>query len=175
LAPHTVEEYIVQELVKDSANYDLIRNYLERLDKERIIELFERHLDKTSAEVRIPLSVLSNRVLSSLEATIKFLRENLGLSNSVVAALVGRSAQVCWTTYHNACQKYPGRLDATQSRYDVPVSIIRDKGLSVLESIIVYLHEQFELSFSEIARILNRDARTVWTVVHRALLKRGGQ
>jgi DNA-directed RNA polymerase specialized sigma24 family protein len=170
VAPHTVEEYLVNELVKDSANYELIRNYLEKLDKQQIVRLFDRFLESSEAEVRIPLSVLQNRQLSSLESMVKFLRENLGLSNAIVADLLGRSVQVCWTTYHNACAKLAARLDATPSRFDIPVSVIRGK-LSVLESIVVHLKTQ-NLSYHEIALLLNRDDRTVWTVYNRALHKR---
>jgi hypothetical protein len=171
LAPHTVEEYLVNELVKDSANYDLIRSYLERLDKKVIIDLFDKFLEKEDAEVRIPLAALSNRKLSGLESTIKFLRENLGLSNNVVSNLVGRSNQVCWTTYNNTKKKMPETLDATASKHDIPVSVLRSK-LSVLESIVVYLREREHLNYHDIAKLLARDDRTIWTVFNRSRAKR---
>lgn len=171
MAPHTVEEYILNELVKDSANYDLIRNYLEKLDKSQIVSLFDQFLEKEDAGIRIPLSVIQNRQLSSLESIVKFLRENLGLSNAVVADLLGRSLQVCWTTYHNAVGKLPVPLDATPSKFDIPLKVIRDSRLSVLESIVVHLKEHSRLSYHEIALLLNRDDRTIWTVYNRALHK----
>jgi hypothetical protein len=172
LAPPTVEEYIVNELVKDSANYELIRGFLERLDKQKIVELFDRFLEKEKAEFRVPVSVISNRELSSLESIVKFLRENLRLTNVMVANLLGRSLQVTWTTYHNASKKMPRPIVSVASRFDVPLNIFRDSRYSVLESIVVYLKEHSGLSYHDIAQLLNRDDRTIWTVFNRASQKR---
>ena len=47
-----------------------------------------------------------------------------------------------------------------------------DKKLTMLESIISYLREK-EIRYSEIARLLNRDQRNVWTIYSRAVKKIG--
>ena len=54
----------------------------------------------------------------------------------------------------------------------VPTSILRDRTLSVLEAIVEYLKEHEQLSFHQIAKLLNRDDRTIWTVYRRAKQKR---
>jgi len=46
--------------------------------------------------------------------------------------------------------------------------------LSVLEVMVEYLKEKEGLSYHEIASLTNRDDRTIWTVYHRAKIKRSG-
>ena len=53
----------------------------------------------------------------------------------------------------------------------IPSSIFRDRRLSVLEAIIKYLKEERQLSFHQIAGILGRDDRNVWTVYDRVRRK----
>ena len=54
----------------------------------------------------------------------------------------------------------------------IPSSIFQDRDLSVLEAIVEYFKEKKELKYSEIARLLNRDDRTIWTSYQRAKEKR---
>ena len=54
----------------------------------------------------------------------------------------------------------------------LPLEIFRDRSLSVLEVISEYLHDELKLSFHEIAKLMNRDDRTIWTCYHRAKKKR---
>lgn len=54
---------------------------------------------------------------------------------------------------------------------DIPSSILRDRTLSPLESITAYLKDQTGISFHEIALLLNRDDRTIWTCYNRAQKK----
>ncbi len=54
----------------------------------------------------------------------------------------------------------------------IPLRIFSDRTLSVLEAIVEYLHEKENLSFHQIALLLNRDDRTVWTCHNRAKKKR---
>jgi len=57
----------------------------------------------------------------------------------------------------------------------IPSFIFRDRSLSVLEAIVEYLKEQKQLTFHEIAVLLNRDDRTIWTVYTRGKKKRGSR
>lgn len=58
------------------------------------------------------------------------------------------------------------------SSLSIPTSIFRDRTLSVLEAVVEYLKEHHHLTYHQIARLLNRDDRTVWTVYKRAKQKR---
>jgi len=137
-----------------------------------ILKLFDDYLDKEPVELKIPISVLSTRKLSCLEAAVKFLREEAGLSNADTAKVLGRSLQVCWTTYKNATGKMPEAFSFSISDDDVPADVFRDKKLSVLESIVAFLVKKGR-SFHEIAVALSRDDRTIWTIHSRAAKKNG--
>lgn len=55
----------------------------------------------------------------------------------------------------------------------IPLTIFSDRTLSTLEHIITHLKEKQNLSYQEIATLLNRNPRTVWTTYQRAKKKRG--
>ncbi|MFH1409546.1 MAG: sigma factor-like helix-turn-helix DNA-binding protein [Nanoarchaeota archaeon] len=65
---------------------------------------------------------------------------------------------------------------STQSPWrvsSIPLAILRDRTVKVLESIVEYLKDVQGLTYHEIAELLNRDDRTIWTVYRRAKQKRG--
>jgi hypothetical protein len=53
----------------------------------------------------------------------------------------------------------------------ISTSIFQDRSLSVLESIVRYLKDEKEFTNKEIAQLLNRDERTIWTVYDRVRKK----
>ncbi len=50
----------------------------------------------------------------------------------------------------------------------IPLSIFQDRSVAVLECLVRYLKDEKGLTFHEIAVLINRDDRTVWTCYHRA-------
>jgi hypothetical protein len=54
---------------------------------------------------------------------------------------------------------------------NIPLSIYYDKKLGILEATVKYLKENQNLSYHEIAIILNRDDRTIWTTYNKACKK----
>ena len=54
----------------------------------------------------------------------------------------------------------------------IPSTIFKERKLSVLESLVEYLHEKESLTFAEIAELLNRDDKTIWTVYNRVRKKK---
>ena len=57
----------------------------------------------------------------------------------------------------------------------LPISIFKDRSISVLEAIVEYLHEVKGLNFKTISTLLNRNERTIWTVYSRVQKKRAKQ
>ena len=53
----------------------------------------------------------------------------------------------------------------------IPLEIFRDRKVAVLECIARYLKEVEGMTYHEIAILLNRDDRTIWTVYNRARKK----
>ncbi len=54
----------------------------------------------------------------------------------------------------------------------IPTLVLRDRRISVLEGIVEYLKDEKKLTYHEIAVMLNRDDRTIWTCYNRAKTKR---
>jgi hypothetical protein len=67
------------------------------------------------------------------------------------------------------------RIEISNKSIAIPSHILRDRSLSVLEIIVEYLKEKKKLTYHEIAVLLNRDDRTIWTCYNRAKKKRGGK
>jgi hypothetical protein len=54
----------------------------------------------------------------------------------------------------------------------IPLSVFRDRNVAVLECITEYLKEELDMSYHDIAVLLNRDDRTIWTSYNRTKKKR---
>lgn len=119
----------------------------------------------------IPVSMFDNAGFSALEAVVKYLHENRGLRLVEVAKLLNRDQRAIGVTYRFARKKMKPLLKASVSKYSWPASIIANRKLSVLESIVYYIKTTYKLSYHDIAFIIKRDDRTVWTVYTRALKK----
>lgn len=151
-------------------------NYLKKegVSSEEIIDLINKILKvppKPKKEVIIPISVFKNDYLSALETIVKYLRENMLLSFKQIASLTNRNNVALAVTYRNAKKKLATKFVEEISPYSIPVSILKNRKLSVLENIVSYLKDTFGLTYHKIALLLNRNDRTIWTVYQRAKKK----
>jgi len=163
------EEFVEKKLL-DTLSYLREQGF----SSEEIIELISKLLRvEAKEEVKVPISVFNNEYLSSLENIVKYLRENLLLSFKQIAGLTNRNEIALAVTYRNAKKKMEAKFVVTEiSPYSIPVSILKDRNISVLENIAAYLKDNFGLAYHKIAVLLNRDDRTIWTVYQRAKKKR---
>ncbi len=65
-------------------------------------------------------------------------------------------------------QEHQGTIALPAGIITVPVSIFSDAHISGLQALCRYLKEQRHCTFAEIARLLNRDQRTVWSSYHQS-------
>ena len=138
--------------------------------KKLFIRIKERyHLDSSELlnkleekEILIPASVFSEN-LSSLETIVKYLKENLGLKNKDIAKITNRSVKTIYQAYSSANEKAKKKFEIKEAKYYIPVSALTNRKLGVLESVVKFLKENYELNYSEIGRLLGRDPRTIWT------------
>ncbi|MBI2102069.1 hypothetical protein HYT53_05665 [Candidatus Woesearchaeota archaeon] len=163
------EEFVEKKLL-DTLSYLREQGF----SSEEIIELISKLLRvEAKEEVKVPISVFNNDYLSSLENIVKYLRENLLLSFKQIAELTNRNEIALAVTYRNAKKKMEAKFVVTEiSPYSIPVSILKDRNISVLENIVAYLKDNFGLAYHKIAVLLNRDDRTIWTVYQRAKKKK---
>ena len=129
---------------------------------------------KEDRVILIPLSVFLDRRVSVLEAVSEYLKDSKELSYHEIAVLLNRNDRTIWTCYNRAKKKNPGHIiKFAEGKEHIPSSIFLDRGVSVLEAIVEYLKDKRGLSYHEMAVLLNRDDRTVWTCYNRAMKKRG--
>jgi hypothetical protein len=54
----------------------------------------------------------------------------------------------------------------------IPLDILNERPLGILETIVKFLKEERNFSFNQIAKLLQRDNRTIWASYHNALKKK---
>jgi hypothetical protein len=120
----------------------------------------------------LPISIFNNNSLSALEAISKYLKEELDLRYCEIALLLNRNERTIWGAYNSAKQQMNKRFVLDSSDFLIPIYIFRNRSLGVLEVLAKYLKEELNLRYCQIASLLNRDDRTIWTVYNRVRKKR---
>lgn len=162
--------------IKDDKSFQILKLALAELkekynlDNHAILNLIvEKPVPK---EIVIPISLFEYEQLSALEIICKYLKEELDLTYSKIGVLLNRDSRTIWATYNNASEKLKEKLHAKETRFFIPISVLKNRRFSVLESIICYLKEKFGLRYNEISKLLNRDERNIWAIHNRALKKK---
>lgn len=132
------------------------------LSSPEIMNLVERE------EILVPVCIYTED-LGSLEIVVKYLKENLKLGNNEISRSIGRDSKSVWQAYNKSKIKHPDLFIVDSCEHYFPASILQDKRYSVLGSIVVYLKDNFNLSYHEIAVLLKRDDRTIWTTYQREI------
>ena len=161
-----VSEKIVRKDRRFEEFKDLLLSLQDRYNIE-LVQLFELLSEK---EIFIPVSVF-NVDLSALETVSRYLHENLNISYKKIAELTNRSEKTIWQAFRSSKNKLKEKLKLKDTRYIIPISVLADRRLSNLEAIVYYMKKTYHLKFSEIAVLLHRDQRTIWTVHSRAKKK----
>ena len=162
-----------QNKKKNANKIDLAKKYSFSEDEIKLFEDFLQYL-KQKKEIKkdfIPISVFNNKILAPLETVVKYLREDLIYTYSKTAFLLNRKPGPIGVTYRNSKKKLPSRLDVSSTENSIPISIFKDSKMTIFETIVVYLKDTSELKFKNIAELLNRNYRTIWTVYKRAKKK----
>lgn len=151
-----------------------------KLSKKEISELLTfvatelvKNVDQTfekEPEITIPTSIFSSK-LGALESTVKFLRENCAMSLFEIAKILHRKKNSITSTYHASQKKSPEKIKTAKTKYTISTSVFSNKKLTFLENIAVELKRKYALKNSQIAKLLQRDDRTIWTVINRASKK----
>ncbi len=148
----------------------LVRTFLQKMEREGISKeevISALRMD----EKKIPTSIFRS-ALSPLQACVKYLFER-GMRYHEIAEILGRDHRTIWNTYRNASPIMKGVLAPEPTRYHLPLHIFSDRRLSFLEHVCMHLRERYALSYHEIAVLIGKNDRTVWTVCKRAERKHG--
>lgn len=144
---------------------DALRKILKTLSTR--YDISSQDLTKiTDENITIPLSIYSDKNLSMLESTVKYLKEELNMRYSKIGRLLKRDERTIWVTYHNSLKK-SNKKTIISDGISIPIKIFSKRRFGILESAVGFLKEDHGLKFSEIARILRKDDRTIWTCYKR--------
>ena len=164
-------------LIEDSLKIERLKQLLSEISsknelKEDKVALL---IEKKSKHIEIPATLFNNK-LSPLESLVLYLNIRHGLSKTEIAGMLNRDTTTIWTTVENALKKmkkveFKKFIENIDERVNVPVEIFSNRKLSVLESISMFLKEKHSMRYHDIAKILGKDDRTIWTVVNRAKKK----
>ncbi|HII72151.1 TPA: hypothetical protein HA265_05335 [Candidatus Woesearchaeota archaeon] len=140
----------------------------------------------------VPSFIFRDRDLAPLESISEYLKEHRGLTYHEIAELLKRDDRTIWTCCNRAKKKREGKKPGKTAglakkakttkadtvpekekteQQEIPIDIFHNRELAPLEGISKYLKENADKSFHEIAVLLNRDDRTIWTCYNRALKK----
>jgi len=120
-------------------------------------------------EINIPITIFSKE-LGALESLVKYMKENLNMNYHEIAKELNRDERTIWTAYKKAKEKQKEPIKIKETDISIPLSIFKDRKLTILESIIIYLKEK-EMKYSEIAELIDRDQRNIWTIYSKARKK----
>jgi hypothetical protein len=155
---------------EEKSKNDVIGGILKNLKETQnisaadVINYIRQNKDKTE---KIPVSIF-RLGLSPLQASVKFLAENKGYTFSEVARQLNRDQRTIWNTYHAANLLKSDSLRHEETKYFVEISVFRNRELSFLENLCVYLRKNYSLTYHKIAMLIGKDDRTIWTVCKRA-------
>jgi DNA-directed RNA polymerase specialized sigma24 family protein len=122
----------------------------------------------------VPSAIFLDRELAPLESISEYLKDEKGLTYHEIATLLGRDDRTIWTCYNRAKKKRAETqrpVAFAEKSVEIPLDIFKNRTLAPLESITSHLKEIGALSFHEIAVLLNRDDRTIWTCYSRSRKK----
>ena len=117
-------------------------------------------------EIYVPLVLFNDRRLGVLETLVKYMKENLSMSYAEIARMLNRDNRTIWATYVHAVKKVTTKFSEVQG-YLIPINIFANRNVGVLEVMAKYSMQELNLTYSQIAKLLKRDPRTIWCVVNR--------
>ncbi len=123
-------------------------------------QVITRKEKKIIGELTLPSTIFSKK-LGCLETVVKYLKENLDLGYSEIASLLNRNERTIWTVYNRAIRKKSRAIEIKKTLIFIPVSILKNRKLTISESIITYLRKK-ELTYNLIAKLLDRNRANVW-------------
>jgi len=150
----------------DLIKFEKAKESLASLKEKYKINLDEL-FDFVKEQLFLPVSVF-NKEQTVLESVVKYLKEEKNLSLSKISGILGRDQRNIWHIYNKANKKSSKKFSSDKIKFWIPASIFSNTKLSALESVVSYIKDEFSLSYHEIALLLKRNDRTIWTVYQRA-------
>ncbi|MBU0760587.1 MAG: LamG domain-containing protein [Nanoarchaeota archaeon] len=164
-------EVIQNKLKKRKLSIDELALLDEQLRKEcsTTLSTLLQETRKAKQEIKIPAQIFTHKI-GPAEALCKFLKENRSMTFHEIALTLNRNDRTIWLNYRNAVKKERAIIKVDKKAMNLPVEIFADRRLSIFETTVNFLREN-GTSNAQIAKLLNKDPRNVWTIYSRAVKK----
>lgn len=156
--------------IPDKYKSELIKEINEKINES--IKKFAKKSINDISKISIPIEVFSNKNLGSLEALIKYLKENLGYKLKEISNLLNKNYSTVVNSYNNSKSKLSEIKLESECGIIIPLEIFKNSKFSTLETLIVYLKDNLSLKNSVIAKLINRSPKTIWSSYNRVQNKK---
>lgn len=120
---------------------------------------------------QIPAELFAERSMGVLETLTRYLKDHNGLSFKEISGLLNRDSRTIWTSYHKALGKSSSLPIPKHPTHMIPAKTFADRSLGPTECLIRFLRDREGLGYTQIARLIHRDPRTIWAAYHHAQRK----
>ena len=154
-----------------------IRERLENLEKQKLIDLiisnipfqkYQELISKKGIREKIPVTTFTTQ-LFPLEAAARYLKDNLQKTTTETARILNKKPPAVSAAYKKS---QPKKFIIKKTDVYIPLAEFKDNpSFSILEIVVHHLKNK-RLRFVDIAKLLGRNPKTIWTVYQRALEKK---
>lgn len=166
----------IQEKKENIVDFPLSQKIISTFQKkyaltdESLALFLEKTLPPPSATETFPISIF-HKDLTVLESLVKYLRERKKYSLHKCSEILHRNEKNLWQTYTTARKKVPSSFLEKESSLLIPFRIFSHETHSPQEAVVIYLKDTEKLTFHQIAQLLFRNDRTIFTAYHRGTEK----
>jgi hypothetical protein len=129
--------------------------------QNNLFKIQENSATNVTSEITVPISVLKNN--SSMQSIVHYLKTK-NYTFKKISEILNRDQRTIWSIYHKGKPLHDSNVTTD---YLIPITIFQNRRLSVLENIVFYLKLEYTLEFTEIATLLGKNYRTIWTIYQR--------
>lgn len=158
----------MKKRIKNSDLVDITRDDLIRfIPKEELKKLIHEKNKKPIENIKIPLSIFTTK-LSPLESIVRHLKEKQNKKINEIAKTLNKNPPAISLAYKNSLTK---KFIPKKTNISIPLSKFQNNPkLSILEVVVNYLRNK-DFKFTEIAKLLDRSPKTIWTLFNRGTKK----
>ena len=162
-------EEVVEALFASLNSPQLLKQLLQQLQKNNNLQLPEliQLFQEAKQEQLIPLSIFSS-TLYPAEALCKYLHEQEHLSYHEIAVVLKRNERSVWASCQRARKKLRSAFIVNDENYLLPLSLFQNPFLTLLESVVLYLHTTYNLTNPQIAKLLHKSPNSMAVLLKRA-------
>lgn len=131
----------------------------------------------------VPLFIFLNEDLGYMELLVTYLKDFQNQSIPEISKILNRAEGSLWASYYSAQKKQPPNFKdqgeklkpilekLNISEITIPLQILSERDISIFQSVVLYIKNNFNLKNIQISKLLNKDSQTIWSAINNATKK----